>query len=457
MIRPHRAWLGLGALTLSLGACQLVSGLSSYQESGSSSTTTGSSSTTTGTGGGSTTTGMGGGSTTTGTGGSTTTTGTGGSGVTTGTGGSGATTGTGGGSTGTGGCSGTSVQCPGEAVCVDLMTDPKHCGTCDALCKDPLATCAGGHCQPAVVGGPYVAVSALSANDNGVCWAFRDHPTKLRLACRALTSSNLDTFVDVALPTWTDVGGVAVGPLGDRAFVTRNEALARGLYLWTVGDDAAAPLTLLHEDATLKVAGAVVSGSDTKVRWVAKDGDNQWTVFNTPSALPDSTGIDSTALEARLAWDGVYVYWSSSAGLFKRVPKNGGVPQDLKATFLTVDYLASDGNPDPTGYLYWISNGVSLQRVLKDVLDPAPVTETSTTFPSGPVGLAVAPDGGTVYWVEGSACSEPFGKLVRLTWGDGPEDLAGSLSCPRTLGLGGDYLYYSAGDVGNAYVYRVHR
>ncbi|MEO7327347.1 MAG: hypothetical protein ABI193_02130 [Minicystis sp.] len=414
MIKGSRqAWLGLGGLALSLGACQLVSGLSGYQESGS--TTTG---------------GSGGATTTTGTGASTT--------------------------SGEGGCA-SGVKCPSDTGCIDLMTDPLHCGACDAPCKDLLASCAAGKCGPAVLGGPYASVSALAANEHVVCWVSTTAPQLMQLSCRDITSVNTDPPGEIALLGWTGVGGLAVAEDGQRAFLTRNQPALNGLYQWIRGADADGPLTLLQGDPNLTSAGAVVSRSAKQTRWGGLAIASQRGVYTTENAAPYTTSISGVALEPRFASDSTYVYWSSSENAFAQAQKDGNASQTVHATYATLDYLAADGIADAMGYLYWISNATTLSRVHKKPEDAGQTTEVSAASISGATGLAVSADGAFVYWIESAGCALGSGKLVRLAWGQPPITLVNNVTCPANLALSDAYLYFSAGLPGAVEIHRVTR
>ncbi|MFO0590052.1 MAG: hypothetical protein U0441_21100 [Polyangiaceae bacterium] len=105
-------------------------------------------------------------------------------GLTAGTGGAAGTTGTGG-TAGSGG--GAGCEMCGGSACVDLATDPAHCGACDKACA-PGETCAGNACQCAGGGtscnGDCVDVTTSAAHCGGCDIACGAGQTCVEGACQ---------------------------------------------------------------------------------------------------------------------------------------------------------------------------------------------------------------------------------------------------------------------------------
>jgi hypothetical protein len=416
------AWLGFGGLAATLGACQLVSGLSSYHESGSATNGTAA----TGSGGAGSTSATG--ATATGSGGTTT-------------------------GTGTGGCAAGTTIC-GQA-CVDLMTDPGHCGKCTRACPDPLAACVAGDCaQAAELGGPYASVTAISASETAVYWASVTGGVE-RIDYRLASSW---TTPQTGLSPVSGVAGLAAAKGEASVFFTQRNASPRGLYRWT---STATSVELLSPgDAGLTDVGAVAMAEPTHVFWTGdldSDAGVAPNVFRTTVLDGGILGAFSVQTLVSLVADDTAVYWLYATTPFNAVNSQTGADVPLDVTNgTTLDQLAVDA--DPAGALYWIS-GSMLLRIPKS--PPGSVEMSGPSAVAGAVGLVVSqsmtakePD---IYWLEGgSNCQLATGRLMKANWpASAGTPVAQSLTCPRNLAQDATYLYYSAGASKDVRVFRV--
>jgi hypothetical protein len=221
--------------------------------------------------------------------------------------------------------------------CVDLITDPEHCGTCDKNCAEPNAnvlcnsgTCVVTGCKPGFsrCGDACVSLSADPGNC-GTC----GH----------------------ACGTGACVGGTCIpvesalvaGGLG------KAEALAvdQGAVFWT---DAA-------------------NGTVMKV---AKSG-------GTPIMLADGQAAPSS-----IAVDACHVYWANPLGAaVMRVRKSGGMPELVSQADEPKNLVLDDGN------VYWLETGGKIQK--------APKAGGAKTLAVATPASQFALDGTDVYSVHG--------------------------------------------------------
>jgi hypothetical protein len=419
------AWLGFGGLATIVGGCQLVSGLSGYQESGA---TTGGVSAT-GTGGSSGTTGV----------------------TATGVGGAGSSTG------GAGGCAPKSDTCGGP-ICLDLKTDPLNCGACGRSCADSLAatpSCQQGQCAPVPFGGVNKTVTAISATDEAVCWAGVESGASTEIQVRLAAGW---AAIHPGLPVTGSIGGLAVLDDGKSVLYSHSTFTSWEVDQWTFSNAASTTVTL--SSTTLIAGGAVVAPGDGNFYWAGRTIDSQWHFYGTPlTSMPNKALIDHATNTASLpiaTAPGNDVYWPY-APHFDRASTGGAVGGNLyentpqkEPQFLAID-------PDKSGYLYWIglvgaSEPSTLSRILKSASDQS--IPDVLSFPVAKATGLVADDS-HVYWLEGGTCPNATGKLMKLAWDGVPETVVDNLVCPDNLALGGNYLYYSTGLIGGMQIYRV--
>ena len=424
------AWLGFGGLAAIVGGCQLVSGLSEYQESG------GTSSSVSATSGG----------------------GAGGSG---GDSGASSVASTGGdSSSGTGGCPPGTVTC-GGATCVDRMIDPLDCGECGRSCADSLTakpSCEQGNCAPVLVDASNLTVTVISANEKAVCWA--GFKSDMFQGIQVRLAPSWSKVVPSGLTFTGSIGGLAVLPDGKSVLYSHDTATSWEVDQWAFSDATSAPATLF--ESTLIAGGAVVVPGDGKFYWAGETIDSKWHLYGTPFVGgPSKPSVDHSTNTASLpiaTAPGEDVFWPE-APHFNRLSVPSVVGGALYKNFPQNEphYLAVDTGPG--GYLYWTgligpSEPSTLSRILKTATDQS--LADAQTYPV-PTAAGLVADDTHVYWLERGPCPSATGRLMKLKWGGAPEPLVSGLVCPTNLALGGNYLYYSVGLIGSMQIYRVVR
>ena len=427
-------WLGFGGLAAIVGGCQLVSGLSGYQESGG---TSGSVSATSGSGSGSG--------------------GAGGSG-----GDHGASVASTGGdsSSGSGDCLPGTVTC-GGSTCIDRMINPLNCGECGRSCADSLTatpSCEQGNCAPVLVDASNLTVTAISANEQAVCWA--GVKSKMFQGIQVRLAPSWGEVGPSGLSFAGSIGGLAVLPDGKSVLYSHNTLTSWAVDQWTFS--AAASILATTSMSTLIAGGAVVVPGDGNFYWAGETANSEWHLYGTPlvgaPAQPSVDRVTNTASLPIATAPDKNVFWPE-APHFNRLNAPSVVGGALYKNFLQNEprYLAAD--TDPTGYLYWIglvgpSEPSTLSRILKTATDQGIADVEAYQVPTA-VGLVA--DDAHVYWLERGPCPSATGRLMKLTWGGDPEPLVSGLVCPTNLALGGNYLYYSVGLIGSMEIYRVVR
>lgn len=405
-------WLGLGGLATIVGGCQLVSGLSGYQESGSSATGTGGAASSSGSGGA------------------------GGNGVAVST-----SVGGGAASSGTGGCE----MCSGN-VCTDTQTDPANCGSCNKPCA-AFEACVSGGCTDI---GPYDSVTAISASAATVYWATKKGATS-RIQYSTEPLWRVST-VDVQQPQ--SIGGLAIAADGASAYFTRSDGSQIGLYQWTPSSNPADVPLPISVPGTLDTAGAVHADT-SRVVWGGHDP--QWSGPNMAEWLVHATYVTSkntdlpeiTKSLPLFAGDSASIFWPD--GLNKFIWANPPNPPsyfNYTKPAEAVAYIGADQTPNTTGYLYWVTTNDELFRSFKGPNGVTVVTNLAAADLSGAKGIAVL--GTRVFFLKESNCGVGSGSLSVLTWFAGkPVEnvmvVKDTLTCPRNLTIGGGFLYYSEG------------
>jgi hypothetical protein len=155
------------------------------------------------------------------------------------------------------------------------------------------------------------------------------------------------------------------------------------------------------------------------------------------------------------AADSVYAYWPASVTLIIQQDSMGvNTPMNHSSTGLPV-LFAADSDPSTTGMVYWTSEGggfTTLYRLpKKSMIPPGDAPDVSLASIKMATGLAVAPDGKKIYWLEDNGGGAPKGRLMSMIWNSPPVVVADNLEHPKNLTLNSKYLYFSA-DVGMAQV-----
>jgi hypothetical protein len=426
-------WIGLAGLATTLGACQLVSGLSSYTQSGGSG---GGATSSAGTGGAPSSSAT----SSSGKGGATSSSTTSSSG----TGGSGGTSA----SSGTGGACQTGVICPNSTGCFDLSTDPKHCGACANVCGPPLPSCVGGTCVPAPVDGPYDAVTAITGHPTqvGAYWAFGGMSPSHLTGRRGVTDDVIPAVTVQKL-----VLGLTVSADGSSVFVVHSDKV----FQWDI--TANAPMLFFSEPLANLVYTGPSAASAAALALSALDGTANQNWARVVNIVGQSSSAFNTSVAPLVATDQAGLYWTTSTTNLDGM-SGGGL------TYMTINdaprsYLASDQEP-ATGFLYWIAQG-QVQRAQKTFPAGMPPVTGSGFSVADVQGLVVEgmPGSSTtqVFWLEDpGSCTSPAGKLLKMTWNDpAPTTMAAGLPCPRNLVQDKHNVYFSAGDLNAVYVYRM--
>lgn len=423
-MRYVRRWMvvGSGALSVALGACQLVSGLSGYHETGGAGgMTTHTTSTTQGTGGVTTTSRSAGGG-------------------------------------GAGGApdvasasasSSSGMMCnPGMTACgnecVDLSSNPAHCGSCTVDCSDPLssaAQCTNGYCAPVEIPSTASAdIVAIAASDDAVYWVTPG-------------SGGMSNVESLHGPQWAvpvigtvmagaTVGGLAVPSTGTGAYLslgfTQGAKLAAGLFNVTSAGNVVP--TDITTGAMNGPSGTVALRDDSDVFWVAQNGTNPFVVIESigstgvvtiGSLQPPNSG---TIL---LSAAGGTVFYNSSTD-FKGMTGTTSSPKVI-ATGVTMGNPTDLAADDTATYLYFIEGA---QPTLRRVATSSGTLDPQLYALGHPQGLAAA---SVPFWLDAACVTGSDGSLMTsTTWGVKTSAVASGLNCPKHLAIGGKYLYFSA-------------
>jgi hypothetical protein len=104
-------------------------------------------------------------------------------------------------------------------VCTSLENDPEHCGACDHSCQG--GACAGGRCQPVVLGTGFTSPSAVALSETHVY--FRDTATG---GGRILRIAKSGGVAEVVAQGVSNLAGVALG--GDQLYFASGNAQTLG-------------------------------------------------------------------------------------------------------------------------------------------------------------------------------------------------------------------------------------
>jgi hypothetical protein len=300
-------------------------------------------------------------------------------------------------------------------------------------------SCVQNACVPVPLSEAYplnVPVTAVAADPAapGVYWAVSKGSGELHAIPK-------DGTEHVVGPTGK-VGGLAT----HNSFVYFTATQPQmGLYEW---DIPAGAVKQRATDPALDDVGAVVTGDAENVIWggyKAPPATFTWPVYWTQLAGMTAAGPYADDAAAILVADDTRAYWPYSNSHFERlVASTGATEAFIAVSFVHPDYLAADGDPGTTGYLYGISTG-QLFRVPKNNggMQTA-VLETDVTIGT-PKGLAVTPKGNAIYWLEDSFGGSANGKVMRLdSWNQGQQAtiMVDGLIHPANLAIDDKHVYY---------------
>lgn len=282
---------------------------------------------------------------------------------------------------------------PCSGVCVDLRTDPDHCGSCMRTCDD---RCSAGRCYTAVTEIPEDVVS-LAMNATDIYFALRESGTISRVARTGGTVQVLATSQDKPVALALDASNVY--------WVNSGSTYGTGSVMKT-GLSGGTPVAL----ATDEPAPWDVQVDSTHVYW-SNYPPNPGILKRVPISggakveLASGTAVGTTT---DFSIDGSHLYWANwngPQGSVWKVPLAGGAVTNV----VTVNAYTSLAEVN-AGYVYFVA-GSTLERVSTAGGAPSDLTEIATAhldvddtgvyvggFPDGPGGslVKVALDGSTV-------------------------------------------------------------
>lgn len=329
--------------------------------------------------------------------------------------------------------------CPASGACLDLSTDPHHCGECNRDCFG--AACVAGSCQPVVVATGQTSPYGIVVDSSFVYWTnIGDGGTGqvLKVALdggmpvilAAGQAAPMGIGVDSTAVYWVTTGGsgrvlkrfldggtpitLAVSSpgtaAGDLALNSRVLAWLVSAYgVVTVPLGGGAPL--LIADSRFSASLAI---SETEVVWADDDPylGGIWRASLDGGGAPFHVAQPS-GLHGAIAFDGTDVFFDESpwnAHFLRTIPKGGWPAATLYSDPSWTGRVGGTGIAVDSSSVYFIVRGTT-GRIMKVPRDGG-VATTLATNQANPSQLAL--DGTHLYWTNCVSLAAGGGQVMKV-------------------------------------------
>ncbi|WP_437938124.1 hypothetical protein [Sorangium sp. So ce341] len=276
------------------------------------------------------------------------------------------------------GCDEGEVSCSG--LCVDLRSDPEHCGACDHYCLGEA--CAQGRCEPLLLASGGTEPVDIAVDDTNAYWA--------------------DALARRVMMVPAGGGNASVFVSGDPPFSPRSVALHGGMVYFSDSGTELIMKSSIEGDLEILADGQTypmdIAADAANVYWTSAD---QGTVMKVPVQGGDAVAL-ATAQESPLgvAVDATHVYWVNEGGTVMKVPIEGGDVVTLAEGQTKPKDIAVDAD-----FVYWTNDGGTVMKATLDGGGPFTLAEGQRN----PRKLAI--DAESVYWTndDGTVKKVPVG------------------------------------------------
>jgi hypothetical protein len=320
-------------------------------------------------------------------------------------------------------CLAPATSCP--SACTDTSSDSANCGGCGNDCKGQ--PCSGGVCQPMALATGQDQPWGIALGGGSCYWTDRGNGTVMTVgAAGTRTDAGVTVTPSMVASSQNSPTSIATDATNAYWVDTTNG----GSVLECALGGCMTPTALASSQPSpwgiaIPSAGGVAYFTAGSSAWSVSIGDGGVSPLGSESGTPYP-----------IATDGSFVYWSDDSGAVYKCAAGGcTTPTQLSGPA----GQPSSGIAVDASNVYFTLGGGSTPGAVW-MVSKAGTNAVSMTAANTPLGIAVDPSTGFVYWTDAGD-----GTVMKMSTGDagGPITIASAQSNPTGIVLDSTYVYWT--------------